>query len=184
MQIMPENNLARAAAGTSASASPYADQAGDLFGLEISRLLQDDTQGSLPAETAEMEEEDEDERTESAASSPYNPVLRPVSPFEPQEVRLTPGEADSIVEAMREDGVPANVLNAVKDAGRTAGGATLDMLMNAVRKALNGERPTGRSFPPCPASWRERRAVNSRSFLPPPPNQAPPPMRGMRLPPC
>ena len=142
MQIMPENNLARTAAGTAASASLYADQAGDLFGLEISRLLQDDPQGSLPAETAEMEEdeEDEDERAESAASSPYNPVLRPVSPFEPQEVRLTPGEADSIVEAMREDGVPANVLNAVKDAGRTAGGATLDMLMNAVRKALNGER--------------------------------------------
>ena len=142
MQIMPENNLARTAAGTAASASLYADQAGDLFGLEISRLLQDDPQGSLPAETAEMEEdeEDEDERAESAASSPYNPVLRPVSPFEPQEVRLTPGEADSIVEAMREDGVPANVLNAVKDAGRTAGGATLDMLMNAARKALNGER--------------------------------------------
>ena len=139
---MPENNLARTAAGTAASASLYADQAGDLFGLEISRLLQDDPQGSLPAETAEMEEdeEDEDERAESAASSPYNPVLRPVSPFEPQEVRLTPGEADSIVEAMREDGVPANVLNAVKDAGRTAGGATLDMLMNAARKALNGER--------------------------------------------
>lgn len=142
MQIMPENNLARTAAGTAASASLYADQAGDLFGLEISRLLQDDPQGSLPAETAEMEEdeEDEDERAESAASSPYNPVLRPVSPFEPQEVRLTPDEADSIVEAMREDGVPANVLNAVKDAGRTAGGATLDMLMNAARKALNGER--------------------------------------------
>ena len=104
-------------------------------------------------------------------------------------MRLTPGEADSIVEAMREDGVPANVLNAVKDAGRTAGGATLDMLMNAVRKALNGERAElskadGAQLSPCPASWRERRAVNSRSFLPPPPNQAPPPMRGMRSPPC
>ena len=33
MQIMPENNLARTAAGTAASASLYADQAGDLFGL-------------------------------------------------------------------------------------------------------------------------------------------------------
>ena len=142
MQIMPENALVRTAAGSASAANLYAELAGDQFGLEISNLLQrglrEDAQNDS-ASLSETREDDEDEE-ERTVASPYNPVPELVSPFAPQEARLTPAEVDSIVEAMRKDGVPANVLNAVKDAGKTAGGATLDMLMNAARKALSGER--------------------------------------------
>lgn len=144
MQIMPENTLVRTAAGAAASASFYAAQAEDLFGLEISSLLQrgmqDDMNDSASLSETQEDDEDEDEPAERTAASPYNPVPELVSPFAPQDARLTPAEVDDIVEAMRESGVPANVLNAVKDAGSTVGGATLDMLMNAVRKALSGEK--------------------------------------------
>lgn len=140
MQIMPENNLARTASG--ASTNLYASQAGDQFGQEISRLLRDDTQTSSSPFSNTLEEDDDDDddrRAQSTAASPYNPVPELVSVFAPQEARLTPAEVDNIIDGMREDGIPANVLNAVKDAGKTAGGATLDMLMNAARKALGGE---------------------------------------------
>ena len=144
MQIMPENTLVLTAAGTAASANLYADLAGDQFGLEISHLLQrdmqDDVNDSASLSVTQEDDEDEDEGAERTVASPYNPVPDLVSPFAPQQARLTPAEVNDIVDAMREDGVPANVLNAVKDAGKTAGGATLDMLMNAVRKALSGEK--------------------------------------------
>lgn len=145
MQIMPENALVRTAAGTAASANLYADQAGDLFGQEISALLQrgmreDANNDSASLSETREDDDEEDERAERTAASPYNPVPELVSPFAPQDARLTPAEVNSIVDAMREDGVPANVLNAVRDAGNAAGGATLDMLMNAARKALSGER--------------------------------------------
>lgn len=140
MQIMPENNLARTASG--ALTNLYASLAGDQFGQEISRLLSDDTQTSSSPFADALEEDDDDDddrRAQSTAASPYNPVPELVSPFAPQEARLTPAEVDNIIDGMREDGIPANVLNAVKDAGNTAGGATLDILMNAARKALGGE---------------------------------------------
>lgn len=142
MQIMPENALVRTAAGSAAAANFYAELAGDQFGLEISNLLQRGMREEAQTDSASLSEtrEDDEDEEERTVASPYNPVPELVSPFAPQEARLTPGEVDSIVEAMRKDGVPANVLNAVKDAGKTAGGATLDMLMNAARKALSGER--------------------------------------------
>lgn len=137
MQIMPESNLVQSAVG--ASLSLYASQSSDQFGLEMSKLLQSSDQDSLAYDEIEDDDDENDDRADSTVAAPYNPTPELISPFMPQDARLTPTEVNSIVDAMSEDGVPVSVLNAIKDAGQTAGGATLDMLMNAARKALRGE---------------------------------------------
>ena len=73
------------------------------------------------------------------AGSPYNPTPELLSPFAPQAVRLTAKEADALAEAMRDDGVSAKALAALRDAGRLPGGATVDQLLLAAREALEGK---------------------------------------------
>lgn len=114
MQIMPESNLVQSAVG--ASLSLYASQSSDQFGLEMSKLLQSSDQDSLAYDEIEDDDDENDDRADSTVAAPYNPTPELISPFMPQDARLTPTEVNSIVDAMSEDGVPVSVLNAIKDA--------------------------------------------------------------------
>ncbi len=141
MQILP-GILDKAKDVLGAARLPMRDDKG--FARALNQSIQDVRHNRADAADAPGDAAaDDDAAVEQAllAGLPYNPTPELFSPFAPQVVRLTAQEADTLAEAMRDDGVPAKALAALRDAGRLPGGATADQLIQAAREALEGKTP-------------------------------------------
>lgn len=142
MQILPDTFVDRAedALGAARSSLP-GDEA---FARALSESIQKDRHAHTDASPSpDAPGRDADEAVERAllAGSPYNPTPELLSPFAPQAVRLNAKETDALAEAMRDDGVSAKALAALREAGRMPGGAGVDQLILAARRALEGASP-------------------------------------------
>ena len=140
MQILPDTFLDRAEDALGAARLPVPGDEG--FARALNQSVQDIRNNQAdPSAARDGAAADDDATVEQAllAGSPYNPTPELLSPFAPQAVRLTAKEADALAEAMRDDGVSAKALAALRDAGRLPGGATVDQLLLAAREALEGK---------------------------------------------
>ena len=140
MQILPDTFLDRAEDALGAARLPVPGDEG--FARALNQSVQDIRNNQAdPSAARDDDAADDDATVEQAllAGSPYNPTPELLSPFAPQAVRLTAKEADALAEAMRDDGVSAKALAALRDAGRLPGGATVDQLLLAAREALEGK---------------------------------------------
>ena len=140
MQILPDTFLDRAEDALGAARLPVPGDEG--FARALNQSVQDIRNNQAdPSAARDGDAADDDATVEQAllAGSPYTPTPELLSPFAPQAVRLTAKEADALAEAMRDDGVSAKALAALRDAGRLPGGATVDQLLLAAREALEGK---------------------------------------------
>ncbi len=132
MQILPDNIWDLAGLGLNARSGADAHHAGTAhaeFARELDKSLR----------SAESSSDDNGEKAYLLVDAPYNPTPEVLSPFEPQPARLTPAEVEQLVTRLHDDGVPPAALNAIAELAGTPGGPTMDMIVLAARRALEGD---------------------------------------------